>query len=306
VVTLTSAKEREGRGFADRGMGSSGFDDDRQWRREGPLPSHDDRRGGRFDRREGSGFGRNNAGRFDDGDGAERGGFGSKFTPSAGREPLPPSIAEETSDWRSNMRPSAPPLAPERGSRFGSGFANERFSAPGGDGMKRRGPGTPSGAESRSPKLGPADLEEKWTIGSRLKPSVQASPERTGGDGTFSKKFSNERGMEGKTGEAEGEEPGDWRSGPRKVVSGTGPAPGLGRGSSMERTPSKHRFILNTARAKANLDEGFSGPPTRRKLDLLPRSGTGDAYTPIGSPKSGEATPGSATSTKPNPFGDAK
>jgi translation initiation factor 4B len=259
----TTAKEREGRGFGDRGgMGGSGFDEDRQWRREGPLPTHDDRRGGGgFDRREGGsgggGFGRSSTSRFEDGDGAERGGFGSKFQPSGGREPLPPSVAEETNDWRSNMRAPPPPPAPERGSRFGSGFAGERFGAsggpggPGGDNVRRRGSGinTPTGAESRSPKLGPADLEEKWTMGSRLKPTVQPSPERASAEGPFSRKFANGRVMEGKAGEGEGtgagEDPSDWRSVPRKTLPGPAPATGSGRGT-MERTPSKYCLMLRT------------------------------------------------------------
>ncbi|KIM27478.1 hypothetical protein M408DRAFT_329937 [Serendipita vermifera MAFF 305830] len=303
VSVADAPKEREGRGgFGDRGGGSSGFDEDRQWRREGPLPTHDDRRGGGGS---GGGFGRSStSSRFDDADSGERGGFGSKFQPSGGgreREPLPPSIAEETNDWRSNMRAPAPPPPQERGPRFGSGFAGGGGGGgggPGGDNMRRRGSGinTPTGAESRSPKVGPADLEEKWTIGSRFKPSVPASPERASADGPsappFTKKFGNGRPGEAKAGEGEGagEDPADWRSAPRKTVAAPPPATGFGRGGgSIERTPS------------------VSGPPARRKLDLLPRGQAGgDSSTPIGSPKSGENTPASATSTKPNPFGAAK
>lgn len=53
LLTSLLAKEREGgsRPFGDRGSSMGGFDDDRQWRREGPLPTRDD-----GDRR-GSGFG---------------------------------------------------------------------------------------------------------------------------------------------------------------------------------------------------------------------------------------------------------
>ena len=257
LITLeTLAKEREGgRGFGDRG-GSSGFDEDRQWRREGPLPTPT---GG--DERRGGGFGRSSTSRFDDAEGGERGGFGSKFQPSGGREPLPPSVAEETNDWRSNMRaPPPPPPAQERGSRFGGGgggggFSSDRFGAggggpgaPGAGPSGRRGSGinTPTGAESRSPKLGPADLEDKWTIGSRFKPAAPASPERTStdgpGGGPFVKKFGNGRAAEGKTAEAEGggDDPADWRSVPRKNVPAPPPATGFGRGgSSMERAPSE-------------------------------------------------------------------
>lgn len=70
-----------------------------------------------------------------------------------------------------------------------------------------------------------------------------------------------------------------------------------------------HRVSSQDERIDAVLTtaSGTSGPPPRRKLDLLPKtSAPADGTTSIGSPKSGEATPASATSTKPNPFGAAK
>lgn len=164
------------------------------------------------------------------------------------------------------MRAPAPPTpSQERGPRFGSGFSGDRFGGgagggPGGDNTRRRGSGinTPTGAESRSPKVGPADLEDKWTMGSRFKPSVPTSPERTSseapGGGPFAKKFSNGRVVEGKAGDGEGagEDAIDWRSAPRKTVAGPPPpATGFGRGSSMERTPSK--LIVKVSTCKTNL-----------------------------------------------------
>lgn len=243
VSVADPPKEREG----GRGFGSSsggGFDDDRQWRRDGPLPPRDD------DRR---GFGRPGGGRFSE-DGGERGergeraGFGSKFQ---SREPAAPSIAEETNDWRSNMRASAPPPPQHDKPRFGGGFGGERFGAgAGGSGeVKRRGSGlnTPTNATFESPRLGPADVEEKWNIGSKFKPSQsQSSPERPneGGDrGTFGRKFGGENRFSSDAADPS-DDIQDWRSAPRKVVSGSntpamGGGAGFGKGGSMERSPSK-------------------------------------------------------------------
>ncbi|CAG7851942.1 SubName: Full=Uncharacterized protein {ECO:0000313/EMBL:CCA66644.1} [Serendipita indica DSM 11827] len=273
VSVADPPKEREGRPFGDRGS-SGAFDDDRQWRREGPLPPAEDRRGGfggsrGFDRSGGNRFGDSGEG---DKDRGERMGFGSKFQ---SREPAPPSIAEETSDWRSTMKAPAPPPQQDRGSRMGDHF--------GADGARRRGSGAGGPRGYDSPKLGPADLEEKWTIGSRFKPS-QPSPEREGGAPSFTRKFSNATRPEPQPDASD--EVQDWRSAPRKIVSGPPPSGPPGRGS-MDRGPSS------------------AAPPARRKLELLPRTG-GDTMSPLASPKSGEATPASATATKPNPFGGAR
>ncbi|KAG8817627.1 hypothetical protein FRC19_011239 [Serendipita sp. 401] len=274
VSVADPPKEREGRSFGDRGGSSGTFDDDRQWRREGPLPSHDDKRGGfGGGGRSSNRFGDSNDGDRDRdrGDRGERMGFGSKS------QAPPPSIAEETTDWRSTMKAPAPPPQQqhhEKSSRFGFG---DRFS---GEGNKRRGSGVSTGGHE-SPKVGPADLEEKWSIGSRLKPS-QSSPERQQeASGTHGRKFGA-----GKPEPDTSEEVQDWRSTPRKTTTGPPPTVGSGRGSGPERTPST------------------SGPPTRRKLELLPR--TNAELTTPGSPRSAEVTPASATSTKPNPFGAAK
>ncbi|KAG8832561.1 hypothetical protein FRC17_001124 [Serendipita sp. 399] len=278
VSVADPPKERESRPFGDRGGSSGGFDDDRQWRREGPLPPLEEKRGAfGGGGRGGNRYGDNNDGDRDRGDrdrgDRDRGGFGSKFQSS---HAPPPSIAEETGDWRSTMKPTAPPPPQqhhEKSSRFGFG---DRF---GGEGTKRRGSGVSAGPHE-SPKLGPADLEEKWQIGSKLKPS-QSSPERQHEGGGHGKRFGPGRSEPDPSDEVQ-----DWRNAPRKVVPGPPPASGSGRGSGFERTPST------------------SGQPTRRKLELLPRSNA-DPSSP-GSPKSGEPTPASATSSKPNPFGSAK
>jgi hypothetical protein len=118
--------------------------------------------------------------------------------------------------------------------------------------MKRRGSGfnTPTNAGYESPKVGLADLEDKWTIGSKFKPS-QSSPERPNETGerergTFGKKFGEKFGSDGQD---TSDEIQDWRSVPRKVVSGSStPAvaasTGFGRGSSIERSPSVFTAVI--------------------------------------------------------------
>jgi translation initiation factor 4B len=328
VSVADPPKEREGgRPFGDRGdrdgqrggFGGGPADEDRVWRREGPLPPLNEDRGerrgggGSYDKPRGSRYGNGPPGGPSDEERGERMGFGSKF--QASREPPPPSIAEETNDWRSNMKPPPTPSYQdkEKGGRFGG---NERGGY-GGSGGGRRGSGrnTPTGVGS--PKLGPADLEEKWTIGSRFKPNTSTnvpSPERGGsstGDGgppPHAKKYGRNQQ------EDASDEVSDWRTAPRKAAP-VPPSPGvqnnMARGASMERGPGKLQFVSRLfIQCLIMVLVGMSAPtPTRRKLDLLPRSSTNptDSAGGLSSPKStGEMTPVSATSVKPNPFGAAK
>lgn len=115
-------KERSGFG------GSGGFDDEKfagPWRRDGPLP-----------------------------DSASRGGSRGRFEGAGPREPPPPSVSDNASDWRSSKPRSSVPPEPE------------------GPSFRRRGSGF------RSPDAPPssADSDEKWSIGSRFQPSAPAEP----------------------------------------------------------------------------------------------------------------------------------
>ena len=134
-----TAKERERGGFGGRDGG--GFDDEKfsgNWRREGPLPPTEPRRGGG-----GSGFGfKDRAGPGAEGDEGPR--RGSRFEPVEERPEL-------NTDWRASVRgPLPPPDRPERGEGkrgFGSGFETS----------------------------GAADAEETWSKGAKFRPSPPAS-----------------------------------------------------------------------------------------------------------------------------------
>lgn len=155
---LTPAKERSGFG------GSGGFDDEKfagNWRREGPLPDLPSSR-----------------------DGSRR-----RFDGPSPREPPPPSVSDNISDWRSSRPPArAPPP-------MGMGPPDE------GPGFRRRG----SGFRSDGPG-GPADSEETWSKGSRFTPG--GPPEGPG-----SRYGSMRGGREGFGGAPPpaGEEESDWR-----------------------------------------------------------------------------------------------
>ncbi|KAI9066107.1 RNA-binding domain-containing protein [Trametes sanguinea] len=124
VSVAEPPKERSGFG------GGGAFEDDPKfagnWRRDGPLPDLPGRGG----------------------DGPRRRFEGPRDGPGA-REPPPPSVSDNISDWRSSARtPARPPPSETEG------------------GFRRRGPG------SREPApAGPADSEETWHIGSKFKPS---------------------------------------------------------------------------------------------------------------------------------------
>ncbi|KAJ7914834.1 hypothetical protein B0H13DRAFT_2001300, partial [Mycena leptocephala] len=134
---------------------------------------------------------------------------------------------------------------------------------------KRKGSGfsTPDGQPS------PADREEAWSIGSKFKPAPTASEDNSSGG-----RFGSIRGRSDMPPPKEDEV--DWRSARPKPVS---------RGS---------------------VSPNSSTPPTpqlsRRKLELLPRSGTAStAPSPLSSPKIGPTPPASAA-PRSSPFGAAR
>jgi len=135
---------------------------------------------------------------------------------------------------------------------------------------KRKGSGfsTPEG------QIGAADKEEVWSKGSKFVPSANAqSDERFGslrgrGDMAPPKDHSGEDG--------------DWRSSARSRPGGPS---GISPSNSTPPTPQM----------------------SRRKLELLPRSGNASATpSPLSSPKMGPTPPTSSSSNRANPFGAAR
>jgi len=121
-----------------------------------------------------------------------------------------------------------------------------------------------------------ADKEEAWTMGSKFKPSTNVSAEEA------PSKFGSTRakGDMGPPKELPSDE-GDWRSSSRKPP------------------------------ARSSVSPNNSTPPTpqlaRRKLELLPRSGSASASaSPLSSPKMGPTPPVSGGTTRGNPFGGAR
>ncbi|RDX41761.1 hypothetical protein OH76DRAFT_1475677 [Lentinus brumalis] len=129
------------------GFGGGGFDDDPKfagnWRREGPLPDAPSSRDGSRRRFEGP--------------------------PGAAREPPPPSLSDNASDWRSARGPART-------------SSQEYPEAEGGFRRRGPGPGPGAGAGPREPApLGPADTEDTWQRGGKFRPSAPAeSAERPG------------------------------------------------------------------------------------------------------------------------------
>ncbi|PPQ82330.1 hypothetical protein CVT26_013149 [Gymnopilus dilepis] len=122
---------------------------------------------------------------------------------------------------------------------------------------------------------GSADKEETWSIGSKFRPSTNG----LGEDTTIKPGFQRPRGDMGPPRESPADE-GDWRSSarPPKTVS------------------------------RSSISPSSSTPPTpqlaRKKLELLPRSGSGSVSpSPLSSPKMAPSQPSAA---KPSPFGEAR
>ncbi|KAF8518479.1 hypothetical protein JB92DRAFT_2828750 [Gautieria morchelliformis] len=223
-------------------------------------------------------------------------------------------------NWRRDgPLPSSEP--PSRGGRGGSGFGFRDGPPAGDDEGPRRGarfmPGTDTDRERERPELngdwrssrasmppppplererdgrrgfgalessGAADAEETWTKGSKFRPSPSGSD-----SGSVGRKFGSGFSERSASGAGSGTatppiaEEGDWRSRAR-------PALPTERQGSFERSPTN------------------STPPTpqlaRRKLELLPRSGTASTVaTPLASPSQASTFP---TGSRSNPFGTAK
>jgi len=185
--------------------------------------------------------------------------------PPADRQAPPTSASDTSGDWRSN-RPSRPAPPPES------------------EGTPRRKTSTLA-----SESVGAADKEETWAIGSKFKPSED---EGTG------RKFGTFRGRGDMGPPSSAPEPladNDWRSGPR---------PGISSRNSTSREcvalPIWNNHLLESTATS-------STPPTpqlaRRKLELLPRTGTASSTpSPLASPKMSQSSPAS----RPSPFGSAK
>jgi hypothetical protein len=193
----------------------------------------------------------------------------SRRRPSSGDRPLP-SVAEGASDWRSNrpMRTSAHESEASSYKRKGSGFS------------------TPEGQTSA------ADKEEVWSKGSKFVPSTSGQSEERFGS-------LRGRGDMAPPKDPVGDE-GDWRSSVRPKPAGPG-------GISRMCFP----LLPFAASSSVSLPATNSTPPTpqmsRRKLELLPRSGNASATpSPLSSPKMGPTPPASTSSSRANPFGAAR
>ncbi|KAG6910096.1 hypothetical protein DXG01_013148 [Tephrocybe rancida] len=126
-----------------------------------------------------------------------------------------------------------------------------------------------SGFSTPEGQPSPADQAEVWTKGSKLVPTPLASEERYGS-------IRGGRGDMGPPKESPADD-GDWRS----------------------------------SKPKSSISPASSTPPTpqlsRRKLELLPRSGTPSAVqTPLSSPKMASAAAAAPPSTRASPFGAAR
>uniref|UniRef100_A0A0W0FKE3 Putative citrate synthase n=1 Tax=Moniliophthora roreri TaxID=221103 RepID=A0A0W0FKE3_MONRR len=209
----------------------------------------------------------------------ERPGFGggedSKFDSPWRRDgPLPDLPSRDSSRRRfDGPRPEPLPSVAEGASDWRSNKprAPPEPEVPSGS-LRRKN----AGFTSETP--GAADREESWAIGGKFKPSEDSGP---------GSKFSSMRGK-GDMGPPRDREPpsaaaedNDWRA-PRRA-----------------------------ANSRDSTSPNSSTPPTpqmgRRKLELLPRSGSvSNTPSPLSSPKIGPTPSASTSSTRSNPFGAAK
>ncbi|KAI0059200.1 RNA-binding domain-containing protein [Artomyces pyxidatus] len=214
----------------------------------------------------------------------ERGGFGggfgaddAKFSGEWRRQgPLPDlPTSRDSSRRRFDGPPGAererpPPSMSDNASDWRSN-RSARASLPEAEPPRRKGPGFFAGDGA-----GAADKEETWTIGGKFKPSADDAGDGQGrkfGGGFRARGEMGPPADNGPTGDS------DWRTGPR---------PGFSSRSSTSPTSST--------------------PPTpqltRRKLELLPRSGTTSGTpSPLASPKMAQ---NNAHTPRANPFGTAK
>lgn len=272
-VSVAEPREAKGPAF------SSVAEEATQWRRAGPLPPSSDgasgpgRRGGDrpgYNRFESSG----GSSGFDNMDvvaGGGRSGFGSKFAPSAPREPrrnlepLEPSQGDNASDWRTG-KPVSEVASPVHSSRRPSA-SPAAGGAEGGRAPSFRRHGDATEVDEKYANQERLGFGSKFVATPPDSPSVQ---KRSG--------FGFDRRNKDATGAAAPASAGDgadtWRS---------------------ARRPSANAPASNGASKSA---EGTSAEPAqRKKLELKPRS------TPVG----GDAPADAASSDKGNnPFGNAR
>ncbi|KAF8953280.1 hypothetical protein BDZ97DRAFT_1743913, partial [Flammula alnicola] len=141
--------------------------------------------------------------------------------------------------------------------------------------FKRKG----SGFITPESQVGVADKEETWAIGGKFKPSANGLNDEIPGKSTYNRIRSDM----GPPREPPSDE-GDWRTSTRPAKS--------------------------SGTARSSVSPSSSTPPTpqlaRRKLELLPRSGTASVSpSPLSSPKMGP-TPPTSGSSRANPFGAAR
>ncbi|PWN34128.1 RNA-binding domain-containing protein [Meira miltonrushii] len=271
-VSVAEPREAKGPAF------SSVAEEATQWRRAGPLPPSSDgasgpgRRGGDrpgYNRFESSG----GSSGFDNMDvvaGGGRSGFGSKFAPSAPREPrrnvepLEPSQGDNASDWRTG-KPVSEMASPMHSSRRPSA-SPAAAGAEGGRAPSFRRHGDATEVDEKYSN------QERLGFGSKFVATPPDSPSVQKRSGFGFDRRNKDAAAAAPASAGDGAD--TWRSARR--TSANGPA-------------------SNGASKSA---EGTSGEPAqRKKLELKPRS------TPVG----GDAPADAASSDKGNnPFGNAR
>ncbi|KAH8981581.1 hypothetical protein EDB86DRAFT_2858288 [Lactarius hatsudake] len=161
---------------------------------------------------------------------------------------------------------AAPPSVSETSSDWRSNRPARPPPPPESEGASRRKNSSSFASESA------ADKEETWTIGSKFKPSEDEGTGRKFGS------FRARGDMPPPSGPPESSADNDWRSAPRAGIS-----------------------------SRSSTSPTSSTPPTpqitRRKLELLPRSGnTSTTPSPLASPKMAQSNP----ANRPSPFGAAR
>lgn len=276
-VSVAEPREAKGPAF------SSVAEEATQWRRAGPLPPSSDgasgpgRRGGDrpgYNRFESSG-GSSGFDNMDVGPGGGRSGFGSKFAPSAPREPrrnvepLEPSQGDNASDWRTG-KPVSEIASPVHPSRRPSASPAAAAGADGGRAPSFRRHGDATEVDEKYANQERLGFGSKFVATPPDSPSVQ---KRSGfGFDRRNKDASTAAGNAAPTSAGDGAD--TWRSARRP--SANGPASN-GASKSAEATAAE--------------------PAQRKKLELKPRS------TPVG----GDAPTDPASTDKGNnPFGNAR
>jgi len=204
----------------------------------------------------------------------ERGGFGGYDDPKFSGEwrrqgPLPDAPRDSSRrryDGPSTDRQAPPTSVSDTSSDWRSNRPSRPPPPPESEAAPRR------KASSFNAPEGAADKEEAWTIGGKFKPSEDDGPGRKFGS------FKGRGDMGPPSSVPDSPADTDWRSGPRAGLS-----------------------------SRSSTSPTSSTPPTpqltRRKLELLPRSGnTSTTPSPLASPKMSQSNP----TSRPSPFGAAK